>query len=59
MPEAETSVAPGKAPVKIEDGLIRPNGVQLSKDEKTLYVDDSNEDRIIAWNIRPTPYDSR
>jgi gluconolactonase len=45
-------IPPGKAPVKIEDTLIRPNGVQLSKDETKLYVGDSNGDRIIAWDIR-------
>jgi gluconolactonase len=53
LPPTVYYIAPGKAAVKIEDRLIRPNGVSLSRDEKTLYVDDSNGDRIIAWNIRP------
>ena len=43
----------GKAPVKIEDTLIRPNGVQLNKDETKLYVDDSNGEHVIVWDIRP------
>jgi gluconolactonase len=46
-------IAPGKAPVRIEDKLIRPNGLQLSKDETKLYLDDSNGDQIIVWDIRP------
>lgn len=53
LPPAVYYIPPGKAPVKIEDGLIRPNGVQLSRDETKLYVDDSNGDKIIAWDIRP------
>src|SRR5258708_15733128 len=44
---------PGQATVKIEGGLIRPNGVQLSRDETKLYVNDSNGDQIMAWDIRP------
>jgi gluconolactonase len=32
--------------------LIRPNGVQLSRDETKLYVNDSNGDHVIAWDIR-------
>src|ERR1051326_152919 len=53
LPTAVYYIPPGQAPVKIEDGLIRPNGVQLSRDETKLYVDDSNGDRIIEWDIKP------
>ena len=53
LPAAVYYIPPGQAPVKIEDKLIRPNGVQLSRDETKLYVNDSNGDRIIAWDIRP------
>jgi len=35
------------------DRMIRPNGIQLSRDEKTLYASDSNGSDIIAWDIRP------
>jgi gluconolactonase len=52
LPPAVYYIPPGKAPVKIEDALIRPNGVQLNKDETKLYADDSNGDRIIVWDIR-------
>jgi gluconolactonase len=44
--------APGKAPVRIEDKLIRPNGVQLNREETKLYVDDSNGEHVIVWDIR-------
>jgi gluconolactonase len=53
LPAAVYYIPPGRAPIKIEDKLIRPNGLQLSKDETKLYVDDSNGDRIILWDIRP------
>jgi gluconolactonase len=33
--------------------MIRPNGIQLNKDETTVYVSDSNGEHIIAWDIRP------
>jgi gluconolactonase len=33
--------------------MIRPNGIQLSRDQKTLYVDDSNGAEVIAWDIQP------
>ena len=52
LPPAVYYIPPGKAPVKIEDKLIRPNGVTLSRDETKLYVDDSNGDRVIIWDIR-------
>jgi len=52
LPPAVYYIAPGKAPVKIEDKLIRPNGVTLSKDETKLYVDDSNGEHVMVWDIR-------
>jgi gluconolactonase len=38
--------------IKIEDKMIRPNGIQLSRDEKTLYISDSNGADVIAWDIQ-------
>jgi gluconolactonase len=52
LPPAVYYIPPGKAPVRIEDKLIRPNGVTLSLDETKLYVDDSNGDKVIVWDIR-------
>lgn len=43
----------GGKPIKIEEKMIRPNGIQLSRDEKTLYVSDSNGIHVIAWDIQP------
>ena len=53
LPPAVYYIPPGQAPVRIEDNMIRPNGIQLSRDETTLYISDSNGDHVIAWDIRP------
>jgi len=53
LPPAVYYVPPGGRAIRIEDKLIRPNGIQLSRDQKTLYVDDSNGADIIAWDIQP------
>ena len=54
LPPAVYYIPPGQAPVRIEDEIIRPNGIQLSKDERTLYVSDSNGEHVIAWDILPS-----
>jgi gluconolactonase len=51
LPPAVYYIPPGKAALRIEDKMIRPNGIQLSRDEKTLYVSDSNGINVIAWDI--------
>lgn len=53
LPAAVYYIPPGGRPIRIEDKMIRPNGIQLSRDEKTLYISDSNGDHVIAWDIQP------
>jgi gluconolactonase len=52
LPASVYYIPPGEAPVRIEDAMIRPNGIQLNRDETVLYISDSNGDHIIAWDIR-------
>lgn len=52
LPAAVYYIPPGGRALKIEDRMIRPNGIQLSRDEKTLYISDSNGDTLIAWDIQ-------
>ena len=52
-PPAVYYIPPGGEPVRIEENMIRPNGIQLSRDERTLYISDSNGDHVIAWDIQP------
>ncbi|WP_084544999.1 SMP-30/gluconolactonase/LRE family protein [Derxia gummosa] len=37
---------------RIASGIERPNGIQLSPDEKTLYVANTNGEHILAFDIR-------
>lgn len=53
LPPAVYYIPPGGRPVRIDDRLIRPNGISLSRDEKTLYVSDSNGVHVTAWDIQP------
>ena len=53
LPPAVYYIPPGGRAIRIEDKMIRPNGIQLSRDQKTLYVSDSNGAEIIAWDIQP------
>jgi len=53
LPPAVYYIPPGGRAIRIEDRMIRPNGIQLSRDEKTLYISDSNGTEIIAWEIQP------
>ncbi len=42
----------GSAVVRVADGF-RPNGIQLSPDEKTLYVNDTGGEYLLAFDVRP------
>ena len=53
LPPAVYYIPPGGRAIRIEDRMIRPNGIQLSRDEKTLYISDSNGADVIAWDIQP------
>lgn len=53
LPPAVYYIPLGGRAVRIEDKMIRPNGIQLSRDEKTLYISDSNGADVIAWEIQP------
>ena len=53
LPASVYYIPPAGRAVRIDDRMIRPNGIQLSRDEKTLYISDSNGSEIIAWEIQP------
>ena len=46
-------VPPGGKPIRVADDLGRPNGLQLSHDEKTLYVNDTGGIHIYALDVQP------
>jgi sugar lactone lactonase YvrE len=44
-------VPPGGKPIRVADDILRPNGVQLSLDEKTLYVNDTGGINAYAYDV--------
>ena len=39
--------------MQVATDVTRPNGIQLSPDERTLYVNDSRGENLIAYDIQP------
>jgi gluconolactonase len=46
-------VPPGGKAVRAAEGIERPNGIQLSPDEKTLYVNNTSGEYVLAFDINP------
>ena len=53
LPPAVYYVPPGGKAIKIADGIERPNGIILSRDENTLYVNNTNGEYLLAFDVRP------
>jgi gluconolactonase len=53
LPPAVYYVRRGGAPIRVAEGIARPNGVQLSRDEQTLYVNDTNGIQSFAFDVSP------
>ena len=53
LPPAVYYIPPGGKAIRIADGIERPNGIQLSPDEKTLYVNNSNGEYLLAFDVQP------
>jgi gluconolactonase len=53
MPPAVYYIAPGGTPVRVAEGITTPNGLQLSHDEKTLYVNDTRGIHMYAFDVQP------
>ena len=53
MAPAVYYVPSGGAPIRVVDDITRPNGVQLSRDDKTLYVNDTGGIHAYAFDVLP------
>jgi len=51
LPPAVYYLPRGGEPIQVADGIARPNGVHLSRDEKTLYVNDTNGIQSFAFDV--------
>jgi gluconolactonase len=45
-------LAPGGTATKVDESIAFPNGIQLSPDEKTLYVNDSRGEYLLAFDVQ-------
>ena len=39
--------------VKVAEGITNPNGITLSRDERTLYVNDTRGEYLVAMDVLP------
>lgn len=53
MPPAVYYVPPGGAAIRVAENIGRPNGLQLSRDEKIFYVNDTAGIHAYAFDIQP------
>jgi gluconolactonase len=53
MPPAVYYVPPGGAAIRVAEGITTPNGLQLSHDEKILYVNDTGGINMYAFDVQP------
>lgn len=51
LPPAVYYVPAAGAPIRVGEGIARPNGIQLSRDERTLYVNDTNGVQSFAFDV--------
>jgi gluconolactonase len=53
LPPAVYYIPPGGKAMKVADGIERPNGVTLSRDERVLYVNNTNGEYLLAFDVKP------
>jgi gluconolactonase len=53
LPPAVYYLPPGGKSIRIAEGIARPNGILLSADEKTLYVNDTAGEYLLAFDVKP------
>ncbi len=46
-------IPPGGKFVKAADGIENPNGIQLSRDERTLYINNTRGEYLLAFDVQP------
>jgi gluconolactonase len=46
-------IAPGGTAVKVAHGIELPNGILLSRDEQTLYLNNTRGEYLLAFDVQP------
>jgi len=52
LPPAVYYIAPGGRAIRVAENIERPNGIMLSRDEKTLYVNNTNGEYLLAFDVK-------
>jgi gluconolactonase len=52
LPQAVYYITPQKKVIRVSDDVRRPNGIVLSPDEKTLYVNDWDAAALVAYSVQ-------
>jgi gluconolactonase len=52
LPPAVYYIPPGGKAIKVAEGIRRPNGIMLSRDEKVLYVNDTQGEHLVAFDVQ-------
>lgn len=53
LPPAVYYIAPGGKTIKVAEDIRRPNGILLSRDENVLYVNDTQGEHLLAFDVQP------
>jgi gluconolactonase len=46
-------VPPGGTLMKVAEGIENPNGITLSRDERTLYINNTRGEYLLAYDVQP------
>jgi gluconolactonase len=52
LPQAVYYIRPDKKVIRVADDVRRPNGIVLSPDEKTLYVNDWDSPDLVSYSVQ-------
>lgn len=52
LPSSVYHIRPDGSIIRVAEGITFPNGIQLSPDEKTLYVNDAQGPHLIAFDVQ-------
>ncbi len=52
LPQAVYYITPAKKTIRVADDIRRPNGIVLSPDAKTLYVNDWDSPNLVSYDVQ-------
>ncbi len=52
LPNAVYYIPPGGQAVRVVEGVERPNGIQLNRDERVLYLNNAGGEHLLAFDIQ-------